>query len=256
MTTHPLDGKTILVTGGTFGIGEALVRHLMQYKVRLIVVARTSEKLDALKKESASSAAEVTTYKCDLGNEESVNELCASLKETHIDYFVSNAGKSLMRGLDESSFRDYKKTIALNYLAPVQIILALMNTLHQSKTHIVNISTYNVLFKTPPKWTAYVSSKKAMHSWIEGNHVELQAKNITVSNIYLPLVESRMKDANPGYKNIRGMSMSGAVTAIMHGMLYRRNYRPWWHIPFQFLMFFLSPFWDLISARLIHKKKY
>jgi short-subunit dehydrogenase len=47
-----LNGKTILITGATFGIGEALVRYLFSYEVTLILVARTTEKLLAIKTES------------------------------------------------------------------------------------------------------------------------------------------------------------------------------------------------------------
>ena len=57
--TAALKGKVILITGATFGIGEALTRKLMHYHVHLILVARTSEKLLSLKQESLSLPAEV-----------------------------------------------------------------------------------------------------------------------------------------------------------------------------------------------------
>lgn len=251
-----LNGKTILITGATFGIGEALTRRLMQYQVRLILVARTIEKLQQLEHESQTLPAEVSYFVCDLYNEESISQLCTNLKDVRIDYFVSNAGKSIMRSLGESKFSDYQRTMALNYLAPVQIISSLLEKFSTSKTHIVNVSSYNVLMKTPPKWSAYVSSKKAMHSWMQGNAPELRLRNITISNIYLPLVESRMKDANATYNNTRGMSMQRAVDAIIKGIVYQKDYHPWWHIPFQFMMFFINPFWNSIWRALLRQKRY
>jgi short-subunit dehydrogenase len=228
----------------------------MNYRVHLILVARTADKLLALKNESANLPAEVTIFTCDLYDEQNIEELCNSLRSFKIDYFVSNAGKSIMRSLNESKLQDYKKTVALNYLAPVQIITSMREKFSESKTHIVDVSTYNVLMKIPPKWSAYVSSKKAMHSWFEGNRAELKLMNITTSHIYLPLVESRMKDANVKYKNVRAMPMDRAVAMIMRGIEKRSDYRPWWHVPFKVVMFFGSPFWDIFWVRLIRRNGY
>jgi short-subunit dehydrogenase len=252
--SNKLDGKTILITGATFGIGEALVRHLFQYNVQLILVARTKEKLSALENESRELAAKVTTISCDFYSEESVTALCNQVKAIHIDYFVSNAGKSIMRSFEASAgrFHDYKRTIAVNYLAPVQLISALTESFGAAQTHIVNVGTYNVLMKAAPKWGAYVASKKAMHSWIESNMPEMAMMNITVSNLYLPLVESRMKDANENYKDTPAMSMNTAVVIIIKGLLSRKyHFKPWWHVPFQIILFLASPFWNVVWKRRI-----
>jgi short-subunit dehydrogenase len=253
-----LKGKTILVTGATFGIGEALVRHLFHYEVTLILVARTTEKLLALKNESSAHAAKAITFCCDFYNEEGISELCDKLKSIHIDYFISNAGKSIMRSFEESINRthDYRRTMAVNYLAPVQLVTMLAESFKIASTHIVNVSTYNVLMKTPPKWSAYVSSKKAMHSWIESNTLELAAINITVSNIYLPLVESRMKDANKSYAATPAMSMDTAVVVIVKGLLNRNyHFKPWWHAPFQVAMALGDSLWNFYWSKYIRKGK-
>ncbi len=253
-----LNGKTILITGATYGIGEALVRHLLQYELTLILVARTTEKLSALEKESLVHKAKVTTFYCDFYNEESIIDLSHKLKSIHVDYFVSNAGKSIMRSFEESIQRpeDYRKTIAVNYLAPVQLIVGLSESFMKARTHIVNVSTYSVLMKTPPKWSAYVSSKKAMHSWVEGNVYELASMNITLSNIYLPLVESRMKEANRNYSRTPAMLMNTAVAIIVKGLI-KKNYhfKPWWHVPFQVLLFLGGPLWNVYWHKHFHAEK-
>ncbi len=253
-----LAGKTIVITGASFGIGAALARHLFHYEVSLILVARTTEKLLAIKDESRSYAAKVTTIYCDFYNKESISKLCDSLKAIHIDFFVSNAGKSVMRSIEESISRpdDYHRTMAVNYLAPVQLITTLLESFREAHTHIVNVSTYNVLMKTPPMWSAYVSSKKAMHSWIEGNIPELASMNITVSSIYLPLVESRMKDANKNYVHTPAMPMNTAVLIIIKGILHKHyHFTPWWHLPFQIIMFLGSPLWNLYWYRHLREEK-
>lgn len=257
-TAAALKGKTILLTGASFGIGETLVRTLLEYEVRLILVARTSEKLLALKNASLVRPAEVTTFYCDFYNDESVMGLCDELRTIPIDYFISNAGKSVMRPLRESIHRpdDHRRTMAVNYLAPVQLIMGLVESFRDARTHIVNISTYNVLMKTPPGWSAYVSSKKAMHSWFEGNLPELASMNITVSNIYLPLVESRMKDANKTYVNTPAMSMDTAVAVILRGLVNKSySFKPWWHVPFQIMLFLARPWWNVYWSKHARKKR-
>lgn len=252
-------GKTILITGASYGIGNALTRYLFKYRVHLVIVARSEDRLIELKKEADSMAAEVTLFTCDFYDQANVRQLATKLRDIRIDYFISNAGKSLERWALESAdrFDDYNRTITVNYLAPVQLISHLLEHFKQHRTHIVNVSTYNVLMKTPPKWSAYVSSKKAMHSWFESNKAELAIMNITVSTVYLPLVESRMKDANPRYKRVKGMKMDHAVRVIVQAMTARNyDYKPWWHIPVQIGLTLTSPFWNVYWRRQIKKKLY
>jgi short-subunit dehydrogenase len=257
MKTRKLDGKTILLTGASFGIGEALARRLLHEQVSLILVARTGERLDALKNESEHLPAKVTTFICDFYQQESIQELCDYLKNTRIDFFISNAGKSLMRSFRESRFHDFQRTMAVNYLAPVQIIVSMRDQFSEAGTHIINVSTYNVLMKAPPKWSAYVASKKAMQAWYESNRAELENINITVSHLYLPLVESRMKDANEKYKNVRAMPLQRAVTIIINSMLYpAKHFKPWWHGFAQVGLFMMAPFWNGYWRMMIRRNWY
>jgi short-subunit dehydrogenase len=133
----------------------------------------------------------------------------------------------------------------------------LIKSFRKAQTHIVNISTYSVLMKTPPKWSAYISSKKAMHSWFESNMPELTSLNVTVSNIYFPLVESRMKDANQNYKDVPAMPMDTAVATIIKGLLNRNyHFKPWWHVPFQVGLFLITPFWATCWKQKPGQRKY
>lgn len=252
-----LRGKTIVITGATFGIGEALTRTLLGIEVNLILVARTESKLMELKAAAQNTRAKVEFFACNLYEEDEVRTLCEHLRSIPIDYLISNAGKSMMRSAIDSSARlhDYQRTIKVNYLAPVQIISMLMDSFSRDRTHIVNVSTYNVLMKTPPFWSAYVSSKKAMHSWVEAIRPEFASKDITFSNIYLPLVESRMKDRNQQYRRTPAMTMESVVAVIIRSMCKKTSYfKPWWHVPFQILLFVSSPLWNWFWIQRIKRK--
>ncbi len=85
-----------------------------------------------------------------------------------------------------------------------------------------------------------------MHSWFEGNRAEFETMSITFNTLYFPLIESRMKDANPTYKNTKAMKMDRAVNLIVNALVRRKyNYKPWWHIPVQLGLFLASPMWNM-----------
>lgn len=92
-----LEGKTVLITGASSGIGEQLAYLLADIKVHLIVVARRADKLAAVKALIETKAAQVSVFPADLRNEKEMAELLAFLKQLPggLDVVVSNAGHSI-----------------------------------------------------------------------------------------------------------------------------------------------------------------
>lgn len=147
-------GKTVVITGATYGIGEGLVKFLSNFDCKLILIARTKEKLEDLKNELSTHKAKVEIYNCDLRDEDSVQQLIQSLnKEATIDIFVNNAGKSIRRSVWESTdrFHDYQRTNSTNYLGSVQLLLGILPMIKESKGQLINVSAINVLMHPAPK---------------------------------------------------------------------------------------------------------
>lgn len=121
-------GKTILITGVTYGIGEVLVRQLSDMPVRLLLMARTVEKLQALQKEYGNNETEIICFPVDLYQREQVKQVIVRLKEEGYepDILIHNAGKSIVRPVEDATdrFHDYTRTMAVNYESPVQLSLA------------------------------------------------------------------------------------------------------------------------------------
>lgn len=251
-----LQDKTILITGASFGIGEALTRILAQETdCRLVLVARTQEKLEKLKVSlSKNRQSPICIYSCDLTDQVARTILISSLKADQIDIFVSNAGKSIRRSIFKSldRFHDFERTMELNYFAPVELSLALIPQLLQQKGQIINISAVNVHFPAAAGWAAYQASKTAFDQWLSASEAELAPKGLACTSIYLPLVRTRMIAPTKVYEHWPAMQPKAVARLICKAMLGRRiSYSPWWTNIAAFFSRLFAPLWRIITNRMI-----
>jgi short-subunit dehydrogenase len=230
-----LAGKTVLITGASYGIGECLAEILAGSEVHLILVARSIEKLREVQQKVAAKGGHADIFSCDLTN---VSEVQALLDQLHqlpngIDVFVSNAGKSIRRSIFDSldRFHDFTRTMNLNYFGPVQLTLALIPILVARQGHIINISAINVLLMPAPNWAAYQASKTAFDQWFRSVSPELNRRGVNTTSIYLPLVRTRMIEPTQSYKNLPAMQPEHVAQLICQAINTRqRTYAPWWLI--------------------------
>lgn len=134
---HKLAGKTVLITGASSGIGASLAWALANFPVHLILVARSHDKLSAIKDKIEKENATVSIFCADLRNREELAKLVAFLQQLpdKPDFFISNAGKSIRRSIHDSldRFHDFARTMAVNYFAPVELLLSLIPMLAEKK---------------------------------------------------------------------------------------------------------------------------
>lgn len=230
-----LAGKTILITGASSGIGEQLAYLLADIKVHLILVARREDRLVGMKESIEMKAAQVSIYPADLRDDEDMAGLLRFLHQLPdgLDIVVSNAGHSIKRSIHQSldRYHDFTRTMAINYSAPVQLLLSVIPLLEQKQGHIFNISTINVLLHPLPKWSAYQASKAAFHVWFQSVAPELNMIGISTTSIYLPLVRTPMILPTVAYQRLPAMSSQHVATIIGKYMYTRKKtYKPWWPI--------------------------
>ncbi|MEL6162502.1 MAG: SDR family NAD(P)-dependent oxidoreductase [Cyanobacteria bacterium J06628_3] len=228
-----LAGKTVLITGASYGIGECLAEILAETKANLLLVARTEAKLRDVKKRVEAKGGYADIFPCDLRNKAEVQALLDTLQKlpSGIDIFVSNAGKSIRRSIFDSLERphDFTRTMNLNYFAPVQLMLGLIPTLVARRGQVINISAINVLLLPAPQWSAYQASKTAFDQWFRCVSPELNARGLSTTSIYLPLVRTRMIEPTKAYKNVPAMQPTEVAQLICKAILKRqRVYAPWW----------------------------
>ena len=253
-------GKTIVITGASFGIGEQLALKLSSCRVHLVLIARSLDKLQELKTVVESGGSTATIISADLYREEETERVLAQLKALPggIDIFVNNAGKSIMRPLMESleRYHDVTRTNSLNYLAPVKLILGLMPVLMKKQAQIINVSAVNVLLAPAPHWAVYQASKTAFDQWFRCNRAEWKLAGISSGSAYFPLVRTRMITPNPMYRNAPAMPLEQAAR-ILAKMCYTRNalYKPWWLIFVQSASFFSRPLFDYAATLYVKRSR-
>ena len=242
-------GKTILITGASSGIGESLAYMLADTDSHLILVARREDKLARIKADIQGQSAKVSIYRADLRDQEQMEGLLNFLHQQPegLDFVVSNAGISIRRSISESlgRYHDFSRTMAINYFAPVKLLLSVIPLLKKSQGQIINISTVNVLLPPLPRWAAYQASKAAFDTWLRSAAPELNAMGIATSSVYLPLVKTPMIQPTPAYAKKPAMCPDH-VARIIGKLMYSRRpkHRPWWLFFCQLISVLLRGIWE------------
>lgn len=256
-----LEGKTILITGASSGIGEELAYMLAPLRVRIILVARREEKLLALKKDIEMQCAEVIVFAVDLRDQAENEKLLAFLHQlpNGLDIIVSNAGHSIKRSLHQSldRYHDVTRTMAINYFAPVQLLLSLIPLIEQKQGQIINISSVNPLLHPLPHWAAYQASKSAFDVWFRSVAPELNMMGISTSTIYFPLVRTPMILPTAAYSKMPAMSAEDAAKVICNRLYTKRKvYKPWWLIFGQLASLVCRGYLEYSIPRRLRKKEH
>ncbi|WP_197725369.1 SDR family NAD(P)-dependent oxidoreductase [Actinoplanes sp. OR16] len=224
------EGRIVLVTGASEGIGRAAAHRLAAAGATVLLVARTAERLDLVRGEITASGGTAFVHRADLSSPEAAATLVAELLERYgrIDVVVSNAGRSIRRSVADTAgrFHDVQRTANLNYLGPAQLLLALFPAMRAAGGgHVVNVSTAGLAMHTPD-WSAYHASKAAFDTWLRGAAVEMRRDGVTVSTAYLGLVRTRM--SAPAYPDAPAMSADEAAGIVCRALAHRRDWWPWW----------------------------
>lgn len=255
-----LVGKTVLITGASYGIGECLADSLADTGAHLLLVARTGEKLLEVQKRIEARGGRADVFPCDLTKTAEVETLLEALRQlpNGIDILVNNAGKSIRRSIFDSldRFHDFTRTMNLNYFGPVQLMLSLIPILAARQGQVINISAINVLLAPMPKWAAYQASKTAFDQWFRCVAPELNSRGVSTTTIYLPLVKTRMIEPTKEYQNMPAMEPEQVAQLICKAIISRkRTYAPWWLGVAQLASVLFRWPWEVMMSRRLQQKR-
>jgi NAD(P)-dependent dehydrogenase (short-subunit alcohol dehydrogenase family) len=218
----PFDGRIVAITGASSGIGRATALKVAARGGIPLLLARRTEELDKVRKEIEEQGGKAYVYSVDLTNQESVDAVVKEILEQHggVDYLVNNAGRSIRRSvkLSYDRFHDYERTIALNYLAPVRLILALLPSMTERRFgHIVNVSSIGVQTNVP-RFSAYVASKAALDAFSRVVQTELVGDGVTFTTVHMPLVRTPMIAPTKIYDRFPTLTPEEAADALVESM--------------------------------------
>jgi NAD(P)-dependent dehydrogenase (short-subunit alcohol dehydrogenase family) len=254
-----VSGKTVLVTGASYGIGEATARKLAAAGATVLLAARSAERLDDIAASINAGGGRAVVYPTDLSDEAAVNVLTKRITEHHgpLDIVVSNAGKSLRRSLHHQYDRphDFQRTIDINYLGPIWLLLGVLPAMRENgRGHIVNVSSVGVRVVPGPQWGAYQASKGAFDRWLRSVAPELYSDGVHVTSVYFALVRTRMIEPTPLLGKLPGLYPDQAADAIAKAIIERpRSIEPPWVWPAEIASVVLAGPADY-AARLWHRR--
>jgi NAD(P)-dependent dehydrogenase (short-subunit alcohol dehydrogenase family) len=234
--------KVVLVTGASYGIGEATARRLGAAGATVLLVARSRERLERVAADIAERGGTAYVHPTDLADPDAVAALAATVLERHghVDVLVNNAGKSIRRSIELSydRFHDFQRTIDVNYLGPVRLLLALLPVMRERGSgHIVNISTVGTRLPPAPRWAAYQASKTAFDVWFRSVALEARPDGVTTTSIYMALVHTRMSAPTPIFRYLPGLQPDEAAELVARAIVDRpKTIAPWWLAPAEFAM--------------------
>ncbi len=218
-------GKVVLITGASSGIGKATAVKVADAGATVLLVARSFEKLEETKQEIEAAGGVAHIHRCDMSDVEEVERMAEDVLAYHgqVDILVNNAGRSIRRsiGLAYDRFHDYERTIQLNYLGAVRLILALLPSMRARKSgHIINISSIGTQ-TNPPRFSAYVASKAALDAFGRVIASEVIDDGVHITTIHMPLVRTPMIAPTRMYDVFPAITPEEAAEMISEAMVHQ-----------------------------------
>jgi short-subunit dehydrogenase len=185
MRALDFSGLSVVIFGGSRGLGLVLARELAAEGARLTLVARDADELDRAQRELEARGAWVTTIACDIRDRGEVEHTIAEavLRNGGIDVLINDAGIIQVGPLDHMAIEDFEDAMATHFWGPLHAILAARPHLRQSEAaRIVNIASIGGKIAVP-HLLPYSASKFALTGLSEGMQAELAGEGITVTTV-------------------------------------------------------------------------
>ena len=184
-----VEGKTVVVTGGTRGIGLMIAKGFVEAGARVII---SSRKADACESAAAELSAfgDVVAHPADLSTAEGVADLAAFVTRTfdRVDVLVNNAGATWGAPVDEFPLSGFDKVLGLNVTSVFALTQALLPQLRAAATpddpaRVINIGSIDGIVVSGTENFSYGASKAAVHMLTRKLAATLAREHITVNAV-------------------------------------------------------------------------
>jgi len=173
-TNDPINGKIVIITGASSGLGESTARHLADRGAKLVLAARREDRLKSLAEELEAKGADVLWQVTDVTDRKQVESLAAATKEKfgRIDVLINNAGLMPLAPLDALKVDEWEQMIDVNIKGVLYGIAAVLPTMREQHSgHVINLSSV-AGHKVFPGGAVYCATKYAVRALSEGLRLE------------------------------------------------------------------------------------
>jgi len=218
-------GRVVMVTGASSGIGKSAALKIAAAGGTVLLVARTPEKLEQTKEQIEAEGGVAYIHRADLSDPEDIDRMAdeALAQHGHVDILINNAGRSIRRSIALSYDRphDFERTIQLNYLGAVRLILKLLPVMRARRSgQIINISSIGVQTNTP-RFSAYVASKSALDAFSRSIASEIIDDGVQITTIHMPLVRTPMIAPTKMYDRFPTITPEEAADMICEAIIHK-----------------------------------
>ena len=198
--------RVFLITGASTGIGAATARHAAEAGYRLVLAARSEDKLQAL-----ASEVDGLAVRCDVAEWADQQALVQRALDEHgrIDVVFANAGFGGPRGFEKGDPEDWKAMVLTNVLGVAYTIRATMAALRESKGHL--LLTSSVAGRRALQGSLYSASKHAVTAMGEAARLDFNDTGVRVTLIEPGMVDTPFFDDPPSIEALRADDIARAV---------------------------------------------
>ena len=215
-----LKNSTVLITGGTSGIGLEFVKQLMQQQATVIITGRDAAKLEQAKKQFP----QIHTFQSDVSNPADIKQLYEQVTKQfpQLNIIINNAG--IMRNMDlqdtRMSLEDITREIDTNLSGTIRMVHQFLPHLKTKKeATIVNVSS-GLAFVPMSISPVYCATKAGIHSYSQSLRLQLKNTKIKVFELAPPGTETPLMDNFEGIVDSKqNMKVDKMVSIAIKGIL-------------------------------------
>jgi short-subunit dehydrogenase len=189
-------GRTVLVTGASSGIGAAVARELATRGDSVALVARRRERLDEVLADCRRTAPASERWAADLSDPEAAAGLALSIWDHYggLDVVINNAAVPMRRHATRLTLAEVERTMRINYFSPVAITLAVLpRMLERGSGTVVNVSSLGGRLGISTE-AAYSGSKFALAGWSEALAIDLDGSGVGVKLVLPGAIDTEIWD--------------------------------------------------------------
>jgi uncharacterized oxidoreductase len=210
--------NTILITGGTSGIGYALASQLVKQKNIVLITGRTEERLAAARK----ALPGLYSFVCDQSDPDAIRRLCADVTSQfpRLNILINNAGIGLRRNLNKPDvpLEALEQEISTNLTGPIQLIQALLPLLKQQDQSLIVNVTSGLAFAPMPLKPIYCATKAAMHSYTQSLRVQLTHSSVRVVELAPPATKTAFNKGQEEMNSAALMDVNELARVSIRGL--------------------------------------
>ena len=222
MTGQPitLNGKHVVLTGASSGLGEALALEMAGHGARLTLLARRQDRLDAVAQEVEKRGGKALAISTDVKCRDAVESAIARGVEAFgpVDGLIANSGVSLAMSSQDLNVEAVEETMHVNYFGVVYAVSAVLPSMMERKAGTVMVISSLAAYRGLPNIGPYCASKAAVTKWIESLRPELAPLGVRLIISHPGFIDTPMTQVNKYHMPFL-VKVDDAARVLVGGML-------------------------------------